>query len=252
MCSSPAMFMGGVCTQPAGKKHGVEFLLQIGQCNVAAEFDIQPKSHAHAADSFDFLQCDRHRLSQPHDAVGGNPPAGHAFRRSSPSVRAWQFSGTGKSGGSGADDGNFVCPWAARVPEQLSFCPQSNPWRNAASRPIMMGLCSAPRTQAPSQSSWTGHTRAQVAPSRFDSRIVCAEPVHVTGRDLLNEARNVDVRRTSVSAGRVVAVQAAMRFNQRLVVDQRRQFFRRADRTQSPDYQLSQAGEHLISREHGG
>src|SRR5260370_35008915 len=39
-----------------------------------------------------------------------------------------------------------------------------------------IGLCSAPSTQAPSHNSCTGHTRAQVAPNKFDSRMVRAEP----------------------------------------------------------------------------
>ena len=43
----------------------------------------------------------------------------------------------------------------------------------------MIGLCSALSTQAPSQSSCTGHTRAQVAPIRLDSRIVRAEPMRL-------------------------------------------------------------------------
>ncbi len=41
---------------------------------------------------------------------------------------------------------------------------------------MAMGLCSAPSTQAPSHSSCTGQTRAQVAPRRLDSRIVRADP----------------------------------------------------------------------------
>src|SRR5260370_27899080 len=43
-------------------------------------------------------------------------------------------------------------------------------------RPIAIGLCSAPSTQAPSHNSCTGHPRAQVAPSRLDSRMARAEP----------------------------------------------------------------------------
>ena len=39
-----------------------------------------------------------------------------------------------------------------------------------------IGLCSAPSTHAPSHSSCTGHTRAQVAPNKFESRMVRAEP----------------------------------------------------------------------------
>src|ERR1700693_5506224 len=45
-------------------------------------------------------------------------------------------------------------------------------WR----RPMAIGLCSEPRTQAPSHNSWTGQTRAHVAPSKLDSRIVRADP----------------------------------------------------------------------------
>ena len=44
------------------------------------------------------------------------------------------------------------------------------------SRPMAMGLCSAPSTQAPSHNSCTGHTRAQLAPSKFASRMVRADP----------------------------------------------------------------------------
>src|SRR6202045_3602695 len=41
---------------------------------------------------------------------------------------------------------------------------------------MAMGLCSEPSTHAPSHNSCTGHTRAQVAPSKLDSRMVRAEP----------------------------------------------------------------------------
>src|ERR1700736_4149936 len=41
---------------------------------------------------------------------------------------------------------------------------------------MAMGLCSEPSTHAPSHNSCTGHTRAQLAPSKLDSRMVRADP----------------------------------------------------------------------------
>jgi hypothetical protein len=41
---------------------------------------------------------------------------------------------------------------------------------------MAMGLWCAPRTQSPSHSCSTGHTRAQVSPSGFDARMTRAEP----------------------------------------------------------------------------
>src|SRR5690606_266958 len=41
---------------------------------------------------------------------------------------------------------------------------------------MAMGRCSSPSTHAPTHNSSTGHTRPQVCPMRFDSRMVVAAP----------------------------------------------------------------------------
>ena len=84
------------------------------------------------------------------------------------------------------------------------------------SRAISIG-CSLWRciTQAPSHSTSTGHTREQLAPSTFASRIASAEPRRLPRAILLDESRHVDVRRTRRRARRVKTVQAAIRFHTR-------------------------------------
>jgi hypothetical protein len=78
-------------------------------------------------------------------------------------------------------------------------------------RPISIGFWRLPwSTQAPSQSTSTGQTRAQLAPRTFASRIVLAEPVDVAGSDLADEGRDVDVGGTCAHARRVEAVEAAV------------------------------------------
>jgi len=60
-------------------------------------------------------------------------------------------------------------------------------------------LCSAP-TRIPSAQLRTGHTRAQVAPSKFDSRIVRAEPRRFSV-PISDEPGYIDVGGTRVRAG---------------------------------------------------
>src|SRR3989442_289558 len=93
-----------------------------------------------------------------------------------------------------------------------------------------MGLCSAPRTQAPSHNSCTGHTRAQVAPSKLDSRMVRAEPRKFSvAIFLMNFGMSMCVGQACVQGA--LAHQTSCRFDSGFVACQRRQKFAERIRT---------------------
>ena len=138
-----------------------------------------------------------------------------------------ELAGAGEPGRAGADHGD---PEARRPPRggeavRPSVSAASAAWR--WSRPISIGSRpSWTSTQAPSQRSSVGHTRAQVPPSRFSAKITSRGQLEVAVGDRGDERRYVDVGGAGDRAGcrsvRAAALEAAIGLDHRLQRVERR------------------------------